>query len=369
MIKKRMIKNTWPVLLACLVLLPIVGIAEDNDTQPKDFLAPQSHSEDALTGALHTITVSTNSLEESLLFYRDGNGLTVTGPIKTGYITKRRQRKLWDIPRRTKWDLYLLHRKGVPGTIQIRLLVLHKRAPAIHRSWSALELGPFSMGWPNLQPLRQDEKLRQLGFGSLNKIEVYPVPRPDGSNYLISETIFNAPDFVHGVSINRGDGMTQLGPIDPKSGLGGPAYSAQIIEDSDRVLAFYTDVLGLELRSDRTWTTRSEDSALAVPPGTVFRFSIVYAKGAASGHLLFVDYKNRATIAPNAEPRVPNLGIGMWSFPTRSLETVLDRAREKNIEIVRRPTRYKSPALGDVRAATLLAPNGFLVEIFEPKEF
>ena len=367
MIKRRMTKNTWFWLLACLLLLPAIGIAKDNDTQPKDFLAPQSSPEDALTGALHTITVSTNSLEESLLFYRDGNGLTVTGPIKTGYITKRRQRKLWDIPRRTKWDLYLLHRKGVPGTVQIRLLVLHKRAPAIHQSWSPLELGPFGMGLPNLQPLRQDEKLRQLGFGSLNKIKTAPSFRPDGSTYPISETIFNGPDFVHGICINRGDGMTQLGPIDPKSGLGGPAYSTQIIEDTDREVAFYTDVLGLELRVARTSTTR-EGSALGVPPGTVFRFSIVYAMGANSGALLFLDYQNRETIAPNAEPRVPNLGIGMWSFPTRSLETVLDRARENNIEIVRRPTRYKSPALGDVRAATLLAPNGFLVEIFEPKE-
>ncbi len=353
------------LLLACLGLLPAAGIGQD--AEPKDALAPISRSENALTGSLHTVTISTNSLEESLLFYQDGQGLKVTGPIKSSYITKRRQRKLWGIPRGTKWDLYLLRRNGVPGTVQIRLLVLREQAPAIHRSWSALELGPLSLGFPNLQPARQDERLRQLGFGSLNKMEVYPVPRPDGSTYQISETIFNAPDFVHAVSIHRGDGMSQLGPIDPKSGLGGPAYSAQVIEDSDRVLAFYTDVLGLELRSDRTWTTRNEGSALQVPPGTIFRFSIVYAKGATSGHLLFVDYKNRETIAPNTEPRVPNRGIGMWSFPTRNLEIVLKRAREQNIAIVRKPTHYKSPALGDARAATLLAPNGFLVEIFEPK--
>ena len=362
----KMQKAVWLLLAACCGAVPIAGMAQE--TQLKDTLAPVSRTENALTGPLHTVTLSTSSLEETLLFYRDGHGLSVTGPMRTSYLTRRRQQKLWGIPRGVRWELYLLQRKGVPGTVQIRLLVLQQKTPAIHRSWSALELGPLSLGFPNLRPAAQDQALRQLGFGSLNTMEVYPVPRPDGSTYQISETIFNAPDFVHGVIIHRGNGMAQLGPVDEKSGLGGPAYSAQIIEDSERVLAFYTDVLGMELRSDRTWTTRSDGSALAVPQGTVFRFSIVYAKGATSGHLLFVDYKNREAAAPNAPPRVPNRGIGMWSFPTRNLDLVLTRAREQDIEIIRRPTRYKSPALGPVRAATLLAPNGFLVELFEPRK-
>ena len=65
-----------------------------------------------------------------------------------------------------------------------------------------------------------------------------------------------------------GDGMPQLGPVDPATGRGGPIYSALIIENSDDVLAFYVDGLGLELRSDRQFKSSGSKGALGVPDGT-----------------------------------------------------------------------------------------------------
>jgi hypothetical protein len=121
----------------------------------------------------------------------------------------------------------------------------------------------------------------------------------------------------------------------------------------------------MELRSDRIWKSAGSDGALNVPDGTVFRFSIVYAKGSRSGHLLFVDYKNRDAIDPGIAPRLPNRGIGMWSFPVTDLNQVLNNARRAGIEITANPTHINSPALGNVKAATMLAPNGFMVELFE----
>ena len=58
------------------------------------------------------------------------------------------------------------------------------------------------------------------------------------------ETIFNGPDFAHAVGIYRGDGMARLGRwmLLP---AGGPAYSAQVFDDSDAMLAFLTEVLGM----------------------------------------------------------------------------------------------------------------------------
>jgi len=237
----------------------------------------------------------------------------------------------------------------------------------MHKTWSALELGPFSMGFPNGDQINQDKKLRKLGFGALNNIEIYDVPRPDTSRYPIHETIFNGPDFVHGVGIFRGDGMSQLGAIDNNK-LGGPAYSAQVIENSDKVLAFYTNVLGMELRSDRVWESAGSKGALNVPDGTVFRFSIVYAKGAKSGHMLFVDYQNVEAIDPGVTPRIPNRGIGLWTYPVKDLDEVLARARNAEIEILHAPVIYNSPTLGKVRVASIVAPNNFIIELFERKD-
>jgi hypothetical protein len=44
---------------------------------------------------------------------------------------------------------------------------------------------------------------------------------------------------------------------------------------------------------------------------------------------------------------------------------VYQNAVEKGVKIVQKPVRLNSPELGRVSVMTLLAPNGFLIEIFQ----
>lgn len=345
--------------LAPLVILPS-AVAEELDV-----LAPKSSVDDALTGPLHTVTISTNSISESLLFYRDGLALKVEGPLEVEPKVRAQQRLLWGLDDSLDWEEYRLRREGVDGTIALRLLHFATPQPSIHNSWNALELGTFSVGFPNLDQTALDTKMRQLGFGALNTLARYRVPRTDGNTYPIEETIFNGPDFVHAVGIHRGEGMTQLGPIDRESGYGGSAYSAVMVEDSDAMLAFMVDVLGLELRSDRTWKSAGSDGALNVPNGTVFRFSIVYSQGSRSQHMLLVDYENTPPRENAVAPRVPHRGIGMWSYSVRDLDEVLARADAAGVERVAGPLCHQSPSQGPIRVATLIAPNDLLIELFE----
>jgi catechol 2,3-dioxygenase-like lactoylglutathione lyase family enzyme len=224
----------------------------------------------------------------------------------------------------------------------------------------------LSLGFPTAELVPWDAELRRLGYEGMNPMSEYRVPRPDGSDYGMQETIFKAPDYMHAVTLSRRDGMPQLGPVDSRTGRGGPVYSAQILEESDRVLAFYTEVLGLELRSDREWKSSGSKGALAVPDGTVFRFSILYSQGATFGHLLFVDFRGKGLPPTGVAPRPPNRGLAMWSFPVRDLGEIERRVEEHGITVVGGPVSYESPSLGRHRALTLLAPNGFLVELFEP---
>ncbi|MGY8899555.1 MAG: VOC family protein [Paraglaciecola sp.] len=348
-------------------LLAVSSLARLVHAASNDALAPKSQVKDALALPLHTVTIATVSLEQSLLFYRDGMGLTVEGPLKIASELKQAQQTLWGMPEDLDWDTYRLYRKGVDNAIQIRLLVLSKPMPSIHDSWDSRELGPFSLGFPNTDTVALDKHIRKVGFGALNTLESYPIPRPDGSSYQIDETIFNAPDFNHGVAITRGNGMAQLGPTD-ESGLGGPAYSAQVITDSESQLTFYTQVLGLEIRSDRVFKSAGDKGAMNLPNDTEFRFAIVYSKGATTGHMLFVDFHNIQPIKPKNRPSLPNLGLGMWSFPVRSLQTVLDNAKAYKTEIVSVKKSISDPLIGTVDAATLRAPNGFLIEVFEVHE-
>lgn len=337
---------------------------QEQKQAPVDRLAPTSTGENAPIQQLHTVTLCTADLEAALRLYRDGLGLEVRGPVEVSAETSEVQRKLWGIPDDMGWDLYVLDRPTVPGTIQIRLLHLSKETPKILTGWNPLEPGPFSMGFPTEDADAWDRDLRELGFDSLAPIEKYEVPSPDGQKYGIHETIFNGPDFVHAVTISRRDEMPQLGPVNPATGRGGPVYSAQSITDSDDVLHFYTDVLGLELRSDQEWKT-GETSALGVPAGLPFRFSLIYAQGATYGHLLFIDFRENARETSGVAPRPPNQGLTMWSFPVRDIDAMLKRAQEAEVTIVGGPESYESPDLGKHRALTVLAPNGFLVELFE----
>ena len=62
------------------------------------------------------------------------------------------------------------------------------------------------------------------------------------------------------------------------------------------------------------------------------------ARGARTGNLGLVEYAP-ADRKPGTgiAPRPPNRGIAAWSFPVRSLTTVLERARKRGVTIQSMP--------------------------------
>ena len=326
----------------------------------KDTQAPKSSEADALTLPLFGATICTVSLEETRLFYEKGFGLTIAGPVKMDAKTKATERKLYDIPADIDWELYFMERPNTPA-LKVRLMVLNKPTPTIHKSWNTLELGILALGFPNEMQAKVDSSIRKTGFGAYAPMNTYAVEALDKSKYTVYETIFNGPDFVKGVGITRGDGMAQLSPTDAQ-GMGGPGYSSAIIDNSDEIIDFYVNVLGYEVRSDRIWET---SGALGVPVGTKYRFLTIYAKGSRWGHLLFVEFKNQKAYDVGVAKKIPNRGLGCWTFPCRDLEKVYQNAKSKGYKILQAPTLVDSPYFGKKKVMTLFAPNGFLVEIFQ----
>ena len=159
--------------------------------------------------------------------------------------------------------------------------------------------------------------------------------------------------------------MSPLGAVDPSTGLGGPAYSAQVIRSTSASLKFYTGVLGLERRAGWVWESAGTEGALNVPDGTVFEFSIIYSPGATSGHLLFVEYLNHVPIEPNSPPRLPNLGLGMWSFEVKNIQQILSRARRESYPIFQDCLVYTHPILGRIESVVFIDPDDFLVEVYQ----
>ena len=338
--------------------------AQQQPAQARDPLAPRTSAESAATGALHTTTICTDDLAGSLRLYRDGLGMRVRGPIAVPGRVRQTQNALWGMSPSERWTLYLIDRHKVDLAVRIRLLVFDKPGPAIRKTWDPREPGPFTLGFPTTNLPALDARIRTVGFASLAPMEQSQVPRPDGSKYGLMESVFKGPDKVHAVGVSRLDDMPQLGPVDPATGHGGPAYSAQVVVNSDAVIAFYRDVLGLELRSDREWKS-GPTSAIGLPAGTPFRLSLVYSPGASTGQLLLMDFRDGTAPSSGVAPRPPNRGIGVYSFPVRSLDATAVRIRAAGVTIVSGPVSYDSPDLGPLRAMTVLAPNGVVVELFE----
>jgi len=159
--------------------------------------------------------------------------------------------------------------------------------------------------------------------------------------------------------------MPPLSEVDSATRLGGPGYSAlNVTGMSDTMLAFFTKVMGYELRRDQVWKT-GEGSALGLPSGIPFRFSIAYAKGATSGHLLFLDFQKTAPVQSAHPPHIPNAGIGMYSFRTGKLDEVIANAISFGIPIISGPGYVSDPFLGKYRSIVILAPNQVYIEVIE----
>jgi hypothetical protein len=340
------------VVFAVLALLASCGV------HAQDITEPRADASKALTESMAMITHASNSLEELDLFYKQGFGLEREGPFEIEPSAKNMQRKLWNIPNDLQWQEYRYSRPSTLGVPMVRALIFEQRVPAILQSWNSLQRGPMAIGFPTDVADDLDAHVRKLGFGAQGPLNRYMIPINKDKGYEIKETIFNGPDFVKGVVIYRGNGIP-LAPLDAATKTGGPAYVSMVIDDSEAMLSFLTNVMDFEIRGDREATTTG---ALGAPAGTQYRFLIAYAKGARFGHLLMLQYRNQQSIAPAVTPTLPNRGIALLSFKTPNLDKVLKRAKAMKLKI-RGPELVALPGFGQRRVAVIQAPNGMEFEL------
>ncbi len=315
-------------------------------------------------GPLATITVATTSLAPARLFYEQGLGLTLQGPIDSVGATRGDEAALWGLPAATGWREYLLTRAGVADAARIRLLVLDFPAEPWRSNWDPAVPGPYTIGFPNVDQAALDAKLRALGFGARNPMERTPFTNEDGRSWEILETVHTGPDFVAAVGIARGVGNPPISPVDAR-GIGGPAYSMMVVADLERMSGFMHEVLGYEIRNRRVQTSSGTAGAMNTPDGTQFELAQMYPPDAKHGFVILIQFRNLGVAEPARPPRLPATGIVMYSFPVAALEPVLERAARAGATGIVPPRLVDSAAHGRVRHASFVAPNGVRFELVE----
>ena len=348
------ILTAFALLLAAWAFAPQADAQQDND-----FMAPLS-PEPGLVGGLRGVTLIVTNIEQTAKLYGEAFGLSLEGPVASTDDLAAQQRALWGMPGDMSWTLYIMRRTSVPEAAILRVLVVPSDTPAMRKSWDRREPGPYGIGFATEHTYALDARAIAAGFERTTpEVSDYTAERPDGSLYRIHEGSWYGPGFVRAIGVSRRDGMAPVGPIDPATGMGGPSYASQILVSLDPMIAFFEGVLDFEVRSIRDWTVFN-------PP---FRFAMVHPKGPINGHVAFVEYESQhAAPGTGVSPSPPHVGMAIWSFPTRNLDEVMRRARAFGADVQMAPQVMAMPDLGCVRIASLRAPTGFLIEVFEPDD-
>jgi catechol 2,3-dioxygenase-like lactoylglutathione lyase family enzyme len=326
-------------------------------TLPNDPMDPIADARDANAGPLSGALVVTRDLENLRRIYVDGVGLKMTGPLALTPAQREAQRRLWQMPEGLGWQTWMLTRPATPDAIRVLVIVPDVDTPVMRRSHDREETGPYALGFPMRDVRAVDPRITALGFRrTLPAVNEYPLQRRDGTEYPVIEASYEIADNTRLVLMQRGGGMKPTGSIDPATGLGGPGYSSLVVDDAAAMERFFTEVLDYERRTRREWTVFSPR----------FRYVTLHAKGATTGNLGLVEY-DPADRKPSTgvAPRPPNRGLAGWTFPVRRLDETLRRAAEQGATRLAGPMQVDDPRFGRVRIATLLAPNGLLVEVFE----
>lgn len=330
-----------------------------------DPLAARGDAATAAVSGLFAITHVTAEPDACAWFYRDLMGMSEVAGHADGRSRDDRA-ALLGLPPGAEWTERVYARKGAPDAPFVCVIAIDPPAAEIRPQMAALRDGSLSVGFALRDMEAGVARGQQLGIATTRGIVSLPFQRRDGSTYLAHETHFRAPDGVYGLGVGRPDDLVPVAPIAPGSNVGGPAYSAQVANHGERVWGFYRDVLGFEIRRDvdLPYGEAMDGALIGVRPGTVMRFLQLFAPGTETAYLVFLDFRD-AGLPALVPPRPPHRGVAAWTFRVDDLDATLERARRAGAPLACAARDTDHPLCGQARAASVLAPNGFLVELVQ----
>lgn len=329
-----------------------------------DIFVPESSSEDALVGPLHTVTYITNDKAMVEKIFRQGYGLQATDWFEpTGDDYKRLNPYLGFDASHT-WEACAFSKAGVGSNVQVRVIHVHQETPLVRPGHEGLYTGGATLSFP-IEDLRAHEQvMSDIGVESTIGVKEMEFTGPTGETYISAEIVYKAPDNIFVMGVTRPNIFVPVGPIDPATGMGGAAYSARCTEMTDATVEFLKNVMGYEIRRDVEFVV-GERSAINMPEGTTERFIQAFAPGASTGYLVLMDHGEATKASPAPTYGPPSRGLGIWSFASKEIEEVYRRALAADVEILQPLAAVHSPFLPDGRAFIVKDPDGFPIEVFE----
>lgn len=326
-----------------------------------DPIAAASRAEGAFSGPIACITLITNDADATRRFYCELLGMRElhnSSPLDADLAAR-----LWGLPDGFAFTEILLGRTSPSGQPVLRVLVSNDAAPSVRPEYSARLEGGLSVGFAMRDIDAVVERGARLGFRTTAGVGALDMRHADGAPYRVFECHFTAPDDVYALGVQRPPDLAAIGPIADGEQVGGPAYTGQVMNHREQTLAFYTEVLGYEVRRTMTVAGPLVEQGLGLPEGTSFEFLQVFAPGSSSGYFIVLDFGDAGIANERIAP--PSRGVALWTFPVRSVDAVAAAAEPSGCEIIAGPLDCESTLFGRHRAVSLRTANGFVVECVE----
>lgn len=314
-------------------------------------------------GPLHTITVVTAAAEPMHRFLAEGIGLTpLPGPELTADGQSRIATYL-GLPTSSAWSVQAFRQSEGSANSQVRVFSSQAADKVVRPEVNGRFVGGLSIGFAMDDLAKREGVMRDAGFESSVGVKSLEFSKPDGSKYVSEEIHFIGPDNILGLGVKRPDGFQPVGPLDPESGVSGPAYSALCVPDADAAITFLEEVLEFEIRRDIDLTV-AQPSGLQLATGMKERFVQAFAPGTSTGYLVLLDHYSENIPTPARNQGPPSRGIVMWSFPSSDLAAAHDRAQAAGAPVLAPPGQYDSPFLNGAESMLVQMPGGYPVELF-----
>lgn len=330
----------------------------------EDIFIPKSSAESALVGPLQTVTIITSDKARMETIFCEGYGLSFSGWRRPADAERDDLNTYLGLSAGDGWSFSRFEKRGHGGNVEVRVIELDRETPVVRPAHEGLYKGGATLSFPINDLHAHETWMSALGVETTIGVKEMDFTSPTGETYTSAEIVYKAPDGVFVMGVKRPDIFVPVGPVDQATGLGGPAYSARCVTETAKVLNFFEQVLGFEIRRDVEFTV-GERSAINMPEGTTERFIQGFAPGSSSGYVVLMDHGEATKFGPAPSFGPPNRGITMWTFETRELDEVHRRATAFGAETCWGPVTPETEFHKGGRSLKISDPDGFVIEVVE----
>ena len=287
------------------------------------------------------------SLDRSLAFYRDGLGLELSGPLRPFDANQEIMRLGNIMGAQTRYTAL-----KVPGSAMAVELIEYKdidRRP-VNPRFQDPGAGNLIVSVRDL-----DGTLAKLKKNGGRVITVGGSPVDIGGRFRV--VFLRDPDGFP-VELNQ-----PTPPPAPTADAPGNVFGAAFelaIDDTDKTVAFYRDLLGLQPTVGASFNGDKLMADTAGTPGAQFRQSRVQIPG-SSGAISFIEFKNidRKPLST----RLQDPGMAMFQVMVRDVDSLLKALKAGGAAVV---TMGGEPVnMGPLRIAVVRDPNNLFLELIQ----